>query len=646
MKWIMGFISLVIVCVLVSPWFFPNKITHSLITKDEAVSTESKTLVILLHAVGQNRESLMPIEDALKGKFPEGVDFFRPDLPLSYVSKASANEIVAELIARVDNIWEERKAKGDSYEKVIIVGHSMGALLARKLYVAAYGEDADAPFEPELKDNKLIGAVPLTERREWTRKNVRIVLLAGINRGWTVSHHMSLTRAAYTQIGVALSYVYEFFYGRKPIGMEVRKGAPFITQLRLQWLEMDRNSEKYSSSKTGVGAEVTARTQQEIDGNGSLEVVQLLGSVDDLVSPDDNLDLEVGRKFYYDSVPHSGHVNVIQLKSCKEGENDPDICDFNGDRRVKIVEAVSSPLHEDKRKQIYFGEYEVEENKAIKDVVFVIHGIRDEGYWTKKIGNHIKDTYEKIHKKGELKLETSSYGYFPMLSFLIPGERQRKVEWFMDRYVRARALYPNAKFHFVGHSNGTYLLAKALQDYPAVHFENVVFAGSVVKTSFQWKDYSEANKKYEKDEKKFQIGKVLNYVATYDWVVAFFPNTLERLGLQDLGGAGHDGFTDTTVKNEGYIVGAHSAALNETVWDSIAEFVVKGEYVEPKGMVRSEQNSFLVFFAYIAPVILLLIAALLVFILVGLLRLNVREWKKTLLVVSYLWLIWTVLTKA
>ena len=44
-----------------------------------------------------------------------------------------------------------------------------------------------------------------------------------------------------------------------------------------------------------------------------------------------------------------------------------------------------------------------------------------------------------------------------MLSFLRPGVRQEKVEWLMDRYTEAKAMYPKAKFHFVGHSHGTYL---------------------------------------------------------------------------------------------------------------------------------------------------------------------------------------------
>jgi len=101
--------------------------------------------------------------------------------------------------------------------------------------------------------------------------------------------------------------------------------------------------------------------------------------------------------------------------------------------------------------------------------------------------------------------------------------------------VTARALYPNpaAQFSYIGHSNGTYLLAKALQLCPAVRFENVLFAGSVVHTRYDWSSLIPA-----------RVARVVNYVATDDKVVAVFPQGLERLRYRDLGGAGHLGFEE------------------------------------------------------------------------------------------------------
>jgi len=114
----------------------------------------------------------------------------------------------------------------------------------------------------------------------------------------------------------------------------------------------------------------------------------------------------------------------------------------------------------------------IEANPNITDVVFVIHGIRDTGYWTHKIARKVVALGRKESRQFET--ETSTYGYFPMLHFLLFARRRAKVEWLMDQYTEDKAKYPNAQFSFMGHSNGTYLLAKALEVYPSWRFKNVV----------------------------------------------------------------------------------------------------------------------------------------------------------------------------
>jgi pimeloyl-ACP methyl ester carboxylesterase len=159
---------------------------------------------------------------------------------------------------------------------------------------------------------------------------------------------------------------------------------------------------------------------------------------------------------------------------------------------------------------------------------------------------------------------TSTYGYFAKLPFFLPWIRRRKVEWLMDTYVGVRARYPEAQCSYFGHSNGTYLVARALEDYPAACFRNVLFAGSVVRRSYEWDKFFEAAR----------VSKVLNMVATKDWVVALFPMGLEPLRqIFDLGGAGFGGFDQAipgrvpevpNLNEVRYVKGAHSAALVET----------------------------------------------------------------------------------
>ncbi len=88
--------------------------------------------------------------------------------------------------------------------------------------------------------------------------------------------------------------------------------------------------------------------------------------------------------------------------------------------------------------------------------------------------------------------------------------------------------------------------------------------------------------------------KVLNYVASGDWVVAWFPNAMQMLNWQDLGGAGHRGFQSNQVNQIQYVKGAHSAALHEDNWNAIADFVIEGKPIEPPAQIKQGKQSFLV----------------------------------------------------
>ncbi|MGI8569765.1 MAG: hypothetical protein ACR2KT_12195 [Methylocella sp.] len=183
-----------------------------------------------------------------------------------------------------------------------------------------------------------------------------------------------------------------------------------------------------------------------------------------------------------------------------------------------------------------------------------------------------------------------------MLPFVLPWIRRQKVEWLMDAYVGLRARYPEAEFSYVGHSNGTYLVARALEDYPGACFRDVLFAGSVVRRDFNWDRYFTAQR----------VSKVLNIVATKDWVVALFPMGLEPLRKIldfDLGGAGFGGFDQAAPRRVPkipnldevrYVEGAHSAGLVETQWQHIANFIVKDVVPSPNDLeypIAIEQSS-------------------------------------------------------
>ncbi|MES1181703.1 MAG: hypothetical protein ABUL44_02815, partial [Flavobacterium sp.] len=167
-------------------------------------------------------------------------------------------------------------------------------------------------------------------------------------------------------------------------------------------------------------------------------------------------------------------------------------------------------------------------------------------------------------------------------------------------------LYPNAEFSFVGHSNGTYLLAKSLKEYPACKFKNVVFAGSVVHKGFEWKRLI--------DEKR--ISKVYNLVASSDWVVAMFPKAFQTLKLQDIGSGGFDGFTEKLDPEYQlkFVRGGHGAAIEECYWNDIAHFIVHGVTSESLTKMAIHNRGFCMrVLGAIAPVPFLIILGILFF---------------------------------
>lgn len=584
----------------------------------------SEQLVVFLHAYTSAPKKLNSCKQVIKSALPHA-DIYLPKLPASLLSLADPNIIVDTQIKLIDEIYKSN----NSYKEIIIAGHSLGALLARKLYICACGENPDAPFEKEFssKDYKT--------HRPWASKVTRIILFAGMNRGWQVTHHLSIKNAIIWSFGTVLGYLISFLTNRELLIFRIRKGATFITQLRIQWIHM-RNRDL----KSGLGQ---ART------------FQLLGSVDDMVSPEDNIDLISGKDFIYIDVPFSGHADVIEMDNERLVVDTSELVkpdeEFHettiGEIRSAIFKLCLTGSEEqtDKYKVNPSDSQSIQIQEDVDHVVFVIHGIRDKGYWTNKIARRVVKLAENFDSVHKVATETSSYGYFPMLSFLRPIKRRQKVEWLMDQYAECLANYPNATFSFVGHSNGTYLLAKALEKYRSCKFDRIVFAGSVVRTNYEWDKYIETG----------QVKKVLNFVATNDLVVAVFPKAIQMLKLQDLGSAGHDGFKILSSKMDSirnyisevkFIKGAHGAALTEKNWNTIAHFVLTGELSAlPIDLTEEKRTGASTFFGYISPIIFFGILALVVLGFIVIINLNMEIFPKITYSILYTFVIGWILTR-
>jgi pimeloyl-ACP methyl ester carboxylesterase len=502
------------------------------------ISTPGATrLVVVFHGFGANVRRFDGVCDAIQTNLPPA-DILLPDMWVGWVSNSDPVDVTLAVIDEIDRLM-----KVHDYQNIVLVGYSGGGLIARKLAIYINGEQKDAPFETK--------ALGLCGGKAWAAKVDRIVLLAGMNQGW------SFAPTSNVFVVWALQVLY---YSLRAAGLAklfgaLRRGEPFVTDLRIQWLSL-------------------ARVKKN-----SLTVVQLLGTIDDVVSPDDNIDLQSGRDFFYRDVGGSSHESITDFSDPTYGwpRRDAFVTGLVGAREDFGEDWRLSPGPEDAV------------DETVEHVLFVIHGIRDYGFWTAHVGRFVTAAAQR--KNMRIMPLAPTYGYFAMLPFVLPGTRRAKIRWFMDQYVKALVRFPNAeRFSYIGHSNGTYLLAGALTRYRCCHFWNVAFAGSVVRADFPWQDFIPDRAR-----------RVLNYVATADWVVALFPRFLARLGA-DVGGAGWDGFARLPLPTSSTVDGTHSAALRESNWDDIADFILT-DALPAKPCPAPRHNGLVAALASVAPLI-------------------------------------------
>ena len=112
---------------------------------------DSKQLILLLHAYMSSPKRLGAVREIVAGEFPDA-DLYVPKLPASWLSMAQPTKIVKTLLHKIDELCArpEQDNVSSEYEKIIFIGHSLGALIARKLYVCACGEIDGAPLEAEI----------------------------------------------------------------------------------------------------------------------------------------------------------------------------------------------------------------------------------------------------------------------------------------------------------------------------------------------------------------------------------------------------------------------------------------------------------------------------------------------------------------
>lgn len=362
------------------------------------------------------------------------------------------------------------------------------------------------------------GAFEPADAREWADHVERIVLFASLNRGIEVSWR----RAWWIPpVDFVSRRVPQF---RDWIGRDVVRGSVFISSLRTSWIR-----------------EINEQNTPPI-------VTQFLGTRDGLMTREDSRDIETFPTGYQELIPGATHSDLIEL----------DLSVESNQRFALIRQAFERP----QRSVDPIGEKE-------QRIVLVLHGIRasNEG-WPSKIAGYIADTW-----KGT-KAVPATYGRFTAIQFMFPGTRRKFLPWLQDTYAQLLAENPQATFHFIGHSNGTYLLGESLKTIPAMKFERVALIGSVLPTQYPWGDRLA-------DE---QIVQLRNDRGASDVPVGLLCGGLRGLGMTDVGTAGVEGFRwqQAGKREVFYYPGGHSKALesDENLY-RIARFAMDGAVEDP-----------------------------------------------------------------
>jgi alpha-beta hydrolase superfamily lysophospholipase len=489
--------------------------------------TNGRRLFFLVHGMDRTAADLAPLKAAIRASFPDD-RLVMVTYPASRWSNQNPLDVAKHCVDRIQSEFESGPEGG--YQEIVLVGHSLGALIARKVCLLAHGICSD-----------FAAGIPVTPApRTWANKIKRLVLLAGMSRGWKLwprNQHTPRLR----WIGRGLQFGLARIFGQGRLVRAAHRGSPFVVNLRLDWLAL-------------INGDYAKEMPPDL-------VVQIAALRDTMVHPSDHFDLQAGRNFRYVPVEGTSHNALVQFDDAEHGP----------ERKRKFLHALSTPPEE------FVSEWNTAgvapPNPDVTQVILLAHGIRDYGKWQEDLRIQLHDGASQRH----LMIDTSilNYGYLPLLPFLFGAGRTIHIERLMDRYAEMRSRYPKASCSFAGHSNGTYLLASALRRYRASRFARVAFMGSIVQRNFPWLHEFES-----------RVGEVRNHVASADWVVAIFPSLFEMIRLlplmgnfplnRDFGSAGHTGFTQAndSFVNVAYIDGSHGAALKPEHRESLVSFLL------------------------------------------------------------------------
>jgi pimeloyl-ACP methyl ester carboxylesterase len=334
----------------------------------------------------------------------------------------------------------------------------------------------------------------------WTERVTRIVLLAAPNRGFDLKRVRWWKKpAAYPLAALPVDFT----------SKDALMGSAFISDLRIRWI----------------------REMDDLDDRAPT-VVQVLGDADQLVDYEDSRDVQGLHNGAQMALPRANHRDIVKVKAPE---------DIPGQRLDILKKAILGDVEPAQSNPTPLSLTE----KQVQVTVFALHGIRSgNADWPHQLGALL------AHDK-TMHVVTPSYGRMSALGFAQPWARRRHLRWFADQYTFYLARNPDMKFHFVGHSNGTYIFGQSLARISGLKFGQVFLAGSVLPQDFAWQVQAEN-----------RIDKLINVCATKDKPVAWLCSALRGFGQRDVGVGGFQGFELFTDGPQiRWIEGGHGAAF-------------------------------------------------------------------------------------
>jgi pimeloyl-ACP methyl ester carboxylesterase len=291
----------------------PGQFHHATAPASDAplpVLARKKRLVVMVPGIVQTTKLWVSLTNRLRkesGYTESEADWMAFDNEVGPFSFGTADNIARRLRAQIEQQW----IKHGGYDDVVLIGHSLGGVMARQAYLLACGGDP--------RDGRT---------SEWGTRVIRIVLFAAINRGIR-DHTMPRRTVIWLLKRLPLPHL---------VSEDLLRGSDFIANLRINWIRHFAKLESQTERKTPL-------------------VVQFVGDRDGVVAASDSDDLLAFKARPFD-IPDADHGDLYRIDKAKDPEGR-----YAMIRRAFVAPPENIPVSA------------IQSSPKHSNIVFLLHGI-------------------------------------------------------------------------------------------------------------------------------------------------------------------------------------------------------------------------------------------------------------------------------